>query len=141
MRVDAEEALRRDAGLYRRYVDNDFKLPEAEDPRISPLGRFLRKSSLDELPQLMNVLRGEMSMVGPRPIVPDEIAHYKPYSELFLSIRPGITGLWQVSGRSNVRYPERAFMDLDYIGNNSVLQDLAILLKTVPAVFARKGAH
>ncbi|MCO4761335.1 MAG: sugar transferase [Myxococcales bacterium] len=141
MRVDAEEALRRDPVLYQRYVDNDFKLPESEDPRISPLGRFLRKSSLDELPQLINVLRGDMSMVGPRPIVPDEIAHYRPYSELFLSVRPGITGLWQVSGRSDVRYPERAFMDLDYIGNNSVLQDIIILVKTVPAVLARKGAH
>lgn len=141
MRVDAEAALRADPVLYKRYIDNDFKLPESDDPRISPLGQFLRKSSLDELPQLMNVLRGEMSMVGPRPIVPDEIAHYRPYSELFLSVRPGITGLWQVSGRSDVRYPERAFMDLDYIGNNSVLQDIAILAKTVPAVLARKGAH
>lgn len=141
MRVDAEQALRADPVLYKRYVDNDFKLPEDEDPRISPLGRFLRKSSLDELPQLINVLRGEMSMVGPRPIVPDEIAHYRPYAELFLSVRPGITGLWQVSGRSDVRYPERAFMDLDYIGKNSVLEDMAILLKTVPAVLASKGAH
>ncbi len=141
MRVDAEEALRRDPALYKRYVDNDFKLPEDEDPRISPLGRFLRKSSLDELPQLVNVLRGEMSMVGPRPIVPAEIEHYRPYTALFLSVRPGITGLWQVSGRSDVRYPERAFMDLDYIGNNSVLTDMSILVRTVPAVLARKGAH
>ena len=141
MRVDAEAALRADPVLYQRYVDHDFKLPESDDPRISPLGQFLRKSSLDELPQLMNVLRGEMSMVGPRPIVPAEITHYRPYADLFLSVRPGITGLWQVSGRSDVRYPERAFMDLDYIGNNTVLQDIAILLKTVPAVLARKGAH
>ncbi len=141
MRVDAEAALKADPALYQRYVDNDFKLPEAEDPRISPLGRFLRRSSLDELPQLFNVLRGDMSLVGPRPIVPDEIAHYQPYADLFLAVRPGVTGLWQVSGRSDVRYPERAFMDLDYIGNNSVAKDLRILLRTVPAVLGRKGAH
>ncbi len=141
MRVDAERYLREDAKLYKRYVDNDFKLPEDEDPRISPLGRFLRKSSLDELPQLLNVLRGDMSLVGPRPIVPDEIQHYQPYADLFLAIRPGVTGRWQVSGRSNVRYPERAFMDLDYVGNNSLLDDISIILRTVPAVLARRGAH
>lgn len=141
MRVDAEEALRRDPALYQRYVDNDFKLPEDEDPRVSPLGRFLRKSSLDELPQLYNVLRGELSMVGPRPIVPDELQHYDPYADLLLAVRPGITGLWQVSGRSDIRYPERAFLDLDYIGNNNVLTDLGILFRTVPAVLLRKGAH
>lgn len=141
MRVDAERLLQSDAVLHQRYIDNDFKLPEDEDPRISGLGRFLRKSSLDELPQLYNVLRGNMSLVGPRPIVPDEIQHYEPYAELFLAVRPGVTGRWQVSGRSDVRYPERAFMDLDYIGNNSVLEDLAIILRTIPAVLARKGAH
>lgn len=141
MRADAERALKADPVLYQRYLDNDFKLPEDEDPRISRLGRFLRKSSLDELPQLYNVLRGDMSLVGPRPIVPDEIAHYQPYADLFLTVRPGVTGLWQVSGRSDVRYPERAFMDLDYIGNNSVLKDVRILLRTIPAVLARKGAH
>ncbi len=141
MRVDAEAALKADQELYQRYVENDFKLPEEEDPRISPLGRFLRRSSLDELPQLYNVLRGDMSLVGPRPIVPDEIAHYQPYADLFLAVRPGVTGLWQVSGRSDVRYPERAFMDLDYIGNNSIGKDVKILLLTVPAVLGRRGAH
>lgn len=141
MRTDAEAALKANPELYQRYLENDFKLPEQEDPRISPLGRFLRRSSLDELPQLFNVLRGDMSLVGPRPIVPDEIAHYRPYAELFLTVRPGVTGLWQVSGRSDVRYPERAFMDLDYIGNNSFAKDLSILAHTVPAVLGRKGAH
>ncbi len=141
MRVDAEEVLRRDPALYARYVANDYKLPEDEDPRVSPLGRFLRKSSLDELPQLFNVLRGELSMVGPRPIVPDELQHYDPYADVLLAVRPGVTGLWQVSGRSDIRYPERAFLDLDYIGNNNVLTDLGILLRTVPAVLLRKGAH
>lgn len=141
MRVDAERMLKADPALYQRYLDNDFKLPEDEDPRISPLGRFLRKSSLDELPQLFNVLRGEMSLVGPRPIVPAELKHYEPYGDLFLSVRPGVTGHWQVSGRSDVRYPERAFMDLDYIGNHTLATDLRILAMTVPAVLLRRGAH
>jgi exopolysaccharide biosynthesis polyprenyl glycosylphosphotransferase len=141
MRVDAEDVLRREPALYQQYVDNDFKLPEALDPRISRFGLFLRKSSLDELPQLFNVMRGDMSMVGPRPIVPDELQHYEPYADLFLTVRPGVTGLWQVSGRSAIRYPERAFLDLDYIGNHSRLADLSILMRTVPAVLLRKGAH
>lgn len=140
MRVDAEEALRADPELYRKYVANDFKLPESEDPRVTRLGRFLRKSSLDELPQLWNVIRGEMSLVGPRPIVPAEISNYAPYNDLFLKARPGITGHWQVEGRSNVQYPERAFLDLDYIGKNGVLSDLVIMARTIPAVVARKGA-
>lgn len=141
MRVDAEERLKSDPVLLRRYIDNDYKLPEPEDPRISPLGRFLRKSSLDELPQLINVLMGDMSLVGPRPIVPAEIENYRPYEVVLLSARPGLTGHWQVSGRSDVRYPERAYMDLDYIGLNSILSDLGILARTVPAVLRRKGAH
>jgi exopolysaccharide production protein ExoY len=87
------------------------------------------------------VLRGDMSMVGPRPIVPDELQHYEPYGDLFLTVRPGVTGLWQVSGRSDIRYPERAFLDLDYIGSSSVGLDVWILLRTVPAVLMRRGAH
>jgi exopolysaccharide biosynthesis polyprenyl glycosylphosphotransferase len=141
MRKDAEEVLRRDPALHARYVANDFKLPEHEDPRISPLGRILRKTSLDELPQLWNVLKGDMSLVGPRPIVPAEIDNYQPYADLFLTVRPGLTGFWQVSGRSAVSYPERAFLDLDYIANHSLAVDVSILLLTVPAVLARKGAH
>jgi exopolysaccharide biosynthesis polyprenyl glycosylphosphotransferase len=141
MRVDAERVLRASPHLYRRYVENDFKLPDSEDPRISPLGRLLRKTSLDELPQLWNVLKGEMTLVGPRPIVPAEIANYEPYADLFLSVRPGVTGHWQVNGRSTVSYPERAYMDLDYVGNYSVTSDLAIIARTVPAVLMRRGAH
>ena len=141
MRADAEDVLRNNDGLYRRYVENGFKLPEEDDPRISALGRFLRKTSLDELPQLWNVLKGDMTLVGPRPIVPAEIAQYEPYADLFLSVRPGLTGHWQVSGRSAVQYPERAFMDIDYICSHSVLSDLAIMLRTVPAVLKRKGAY
>jgi exopolysaccharide biosynthesis polyprenyl glycosylphosphotransferase len=141
MRTDAEEVLRLNPLLYRRYIENDFKLPEDDDPRISLLGRFLRKTSLDELPQLWNVLRGDMTLVGPRPIVPAEIEKYEPYADLFLSVRPGITGHWQVSGRSDVQYPDRAFMDLDYICSRSVVSDLGIMFRTVPAVLRRKGAY
>jgi lipopolysaccharide/colanic/teichoic acid biosynthesis glycosyltransferase len=140
MRPDAERVLKSDPVLWERYLANDFKLPEADDPRITPLGRWLRSTSLDELPQLVNVLRGEMALVGPRPICPDEIEHYGAYAELFLSVRPGLTGSWQVAGRSQVRYPERAFIDLDYIGSQSVAEDVDILLKTIPAVIRRRGA-
>jgi len=140
MRVDAEKVLQSDAALYRRYVANDYKLPEAEDPRISRIGRFLRRSSLDELPQLWNVLRGDMTLVGPRPIVPAEIEKYRPFEDFFLSVRPGVTGHWQVEGRSDVQYPDRAYLDLDYVGSYSVLGDLAIILRTVPAVVRRRGA-
>jgi exopolysaccharide biosynthesis polyprenyl glycosylphosphotransferase len=139
MRPDAEAVLRADPVLHARYVANDFKLSEDEDPRITSLGRFLRKSSLDELPQLWNVLRGDMTLVGPRPICPGELENYEPYGELYLSARPGLTGHWQVSGRSEVRYPERAFLDLDYIGNSTFRTDMGILLRTIPAVIRRRG--
>jgi exopolysaccharide biosynthesis polyprenyl glycosylphosphotransferase len=140
MCVNAEAALRSDEALYRRYLDNDYKLPEQQDPRITKLGRWLRKTSLDELPQRWNVLVGDMSLVGPRPIVPDELGNYAPYSDLFLCAKSGLTGRWQVMGRSEISYPERAFIDLDYVGNNSILSDLAIIAKTIPAVVRRKGA-
>jgi exopolysaccharide biosynthesis polyprenyl glycosylphosphotransferase len=141
MRVDAERLLKADPALYARYVRNDFKLPLRDDPRISPLGRFLRKSSLDELPQLWNILKGDMSFVGPRPIVPSELDNYRPYTDLLLSVRPGLTGYWQVNGRSAVHYPDRAYMELDYAGRHSLLADLAIVAQTVPAVIKRKGAE
>jgi len=141
MRVDAEGMLTKNPELYRKYVMNGFKLPEDEDPRTSTFGRFLRRTSLDELPQLWNVLKGEMSLVGPRPIVPAELSLYEPYAKMFLAVRPGITGRWQVDGRSSVPYPERAFLDLDYVGKHSLSSDFSILARTVPAVLRRKGAH
>ncbi len=141
MRRDAEAVLRADEQLYERYIANDYKLADAEDPRITALGRFLRKSSLDELPQFWNVLRGDMSLVGPRPIVPGEIEKYEPYSDLLLAVKPGLTGHWQVGGRSEIQYPDRAFMEFDYIGNNSLTSDISIILRTVPAILKRKGAH
>jgi len=141
MRTDAEQRLTADSELYRRYVENDYKLPGKEDPRITRLGLFLRRSSLDELPQLWNVLRGDMALVGPRPIVPAELEKYEPYAEMFLAVRPGLTGLWQVSGRSTVSYPERAFLDLDYVAGYDALGDLALLARTLPAVLSRTGAY
>jgi exopolysaccharide production protein ExoY len=141
MRVDAEEVLRANPELYQQYLDNDYKLPPEADPRISRLGRFLRGSSLDELPQLVNVLCGDMSLVGPRPIVPNEIKEYGQQALTFLGVKPGVTGYWQVSGRSDIGYPERAELDVNYIMGWSLALDLKILCMTVPAVLARRGAH
>lgn len=111
------------------------------DPRVTPLGSFLRKSSLDELPQLFNVLLGEMSIVGPRPIVEAEAARYGQYFGLYCLVRPGITGLWQISGRSDVRYFERVLLDARYISSKSVLRDLRIIVLTVPSVLVARGSY
>ena len=111
-----------------------------KDPRVTWLGNFLRRSSLDELPQLFNILRGEMSLVGPRPIVNSEIPKYGPFYSNYASVRPGLTGLWQVSGRSDTEYHERVEMDRDYTENWSVANDVAIVAKTVPALLFSRGA-
>ena len=105
-----------------------------EDPRITPFGRFLRKSSLDELPQLWNVLRGDMSLVGPRPAPPREVDIYDPWHRRRLSMKPGLTGLWQVSSRLDEDFDERASLDLHYIDRWSLLLDLKVLVRTVPAL-------
>ncbi|PMC74795.1 sugar transferase [Brachybacterium sp. UMB0905] len=112
-----------------------------EDPRITKPGRFLRKYSLDELPQLWNVLRGDMSLVGPRPALPQEVAEYDEMAWRRLSVRPGITGLWQVSGRSDLSWEDTVRLDLYYVDNWSFLRDLQILLRTVRAVLAAAGAY
>jgi len=111
------------------------------DPRITRIGHLLRKTSLDELPQLLNVIRGEMSLVGPRPIVQAEVHHYGENFEYYEAIRPGITGLWQVSGRSDTGYAERVQLDRWYVRNWTLWHDVAILAKTLPAVFLRRGAR
>lgn len=142
MRTDAESVLKQDRQLYSEYVSNNYKLPQGKDPRITPLGRILRETSLDELPQLINVLKGEMSLVGPRPVVPDEIAQYGDFASLLLSVQPGLTGQWQVSGRSDiVDYSQRVRLDMEYLRDQSVATDLRILLRTLPAVLLRQGAH
>jgi len=116
------------------------KLKIQDDPRVTRVGRFLRTSSLDELPQLWNVLRGEMSLVGPRVVSDLELARYGPYRDRVLSVVPGITGLWQVSGRHHVPFERRVELDLEYIDSWSLWLDVLILLRTFPAVFSRRGA-
>jgi undecaprenyl-phosphate galactose phosphotransferase len=110
------------------------------DPRITPIGHFLRKTSLDELPQLFNVLRGDMSLVGPRPIVQSELGFYGDSADYYFATRPGVTGLWQVSGRSDTSYERRVELDVWYVRNWSLWHDIAILFKTVPVVLLRRGA-
>jgi exopolysaccharide production protein ExoY len=110
------------------------------DPRITPIGNLLRKTSLDEVPQLFNVLVGQMSLVGPRPIVENEIPRYGRYFEHYCRVRPGITGLWQVSGRNDISYRRRVVMDTVYCRTKSIALDLSILTRTVPAVLKRRGA-
>lgn len=111
------------------------------DPRVTAVGRFLRKTSLDELPQLWNVLRGEMTLVGPRPIVGDEVPEYGRSIGVYLAVKPGLTGLWQVSGRSETDYRRRVALDVYYARNRSWLLDLGILLKTVRVVLVGQGAY
>jgi lipopolysaccharide/colanic/teichoic acid biosynthesis glycosyltransferase len=117
----------------------DHKLKD--DPRITLFGRFLRKTSLDEVPQFWNVLQGEMSLVGPRPVVPDELRRYGTKISTYLSTRPGITGLWQVSGRNDMHYRRRVALDVCYVRSKSVVLDVYILLKTLPVMFAKNGAY
>jgi len=135
---DAEEILKRDSKLKRAY-ENDYKIKS--DPRITKIGKFIRNHSLDELPQIFNVLRGEMSLVGPRPVIENELRKYGPLAEKLLVVKPGITGLWQISGRSDIPYEERVKLDTHYIENWSNLMDIKILLKTVPIVILGNGAY
>ena len=127
-----------DAALREEFEEN-YKLKN--DPRITRVGAFLRRTSLDELPQLINVLRGEMSVVGPRPIVEGEVDKYWPSEARLFSIRPGVTGLWQVSGRNDTSYEDRVRLDMRYLFERSVLGDALILLLTIPALLRRKGAY
>ena len=117
----------------------DHKL--RHDPRITPIGAFLRKSSLDELPQLFNVLTGAMSLVGPRPIVAAEVARYGRRILHYYAVRPGITGLWQISGRNDVSYRRRVALDCAYVKHRSLMLDLKILTATVPVVLLRRGSY
>lgn len=110
------------------------------DPRITRLGHFIRKTSLDELPQLWNVLKGDMSLVGPRPVVPDEIGMYGAAAADYMAVRPGLTGLWQVSGRSDCDYDTRIALDTEWTRSRSITRYLSIVLRTVPAVLTRQGA-
>ncbi|MDN3954724.1 sugar transferase [Sporolactobacillus laevolacticus] len=116
-----------------------FKMKD--DPRITRIGHFIRKTSIDELPQLVNVLVGDMSLVGPRPPLPREVVEYTEYDKQRLLVTPGCTGLWQVSGRSDVGFDEMVELDLQYIKNRSILNDFKIIIKTVSVVFNSKNAY
>lgn len=142
MHIDAEVRLRdllEHDPLARAEWERDFKL--RNDPRVTRLGRFLRRTSLDELPQLLNVLRGEMSLVGPRPIVRAEVARYGSAMHEYIRCRPGITGLWQVSGRNDVDYQTRVELDCRYARTWQLWRDLSILMRTVGVVLRRSGAY
>ncbi len=142
MRVNSAQLLRdllQSDPIAREEWERDHKL--RDDPRITPIGAFLRKSSIDELPQLFNVLSGEMSIVGPRPIVIDEVRRYGRYFKHYCSVRPGITGLWQVSGRNDVSYRRRVACDVVYTRSKSVGGNLKIIAATVPSVLMRSGSY
>jgi lipopolysaccharide/colanic/teichoic acid biosynthesis glycosyltransferase len=138
MRRDAGQILERDPALKAEFEQN-FKL--RNDPRLTRIGEFLRKHSLDELPQLLNVIAGQMSLVGPRMITAPELEKYGQYRDLLLSVRPGITGYWQVNGRQDVGYEERVAMDIRYIENWSLWLDIKILCLTPLKVIKREGAY
>ena len=128
--------------LQKRNIVKDGPLfKDPNDPRVTRVGRVLRKYSFDELPQLLNVVFNDMSMVGPRPPKPDEVASYTADQRKCLNIKPGITGSWQVSGRSDTTFSEKVRLDKEYIQSWSLKQDIIILLKTIPAVFTGKGAY
>ena len=142
MYLDAEFKLEkhlREHPKDRKIWNEKHKL--INDPRITNFGLFLRKYSLDELPQILNVFKGEMSLVGPRPIVGDEIKKYGDSFNFYKKVKPGITGLWQVSGRNDIDYSKRVALDEFYVSNLSFLLDLLILLKTFPAIISKKGAY
>ena len=142
MVVDAEqqlEQLLQQQPALRTQWENERKL--RHDPRVNGLGRFLRATSLDELPQLINVIRGEMSLVGPRPVVNAELSRYGDQVGYYLMVRPGMTGLWQVSGRNDLDYDSRVYLDTWYVKNWSLWHDQIILFKTIDVVFRRAGAY
>jgi len=137
--VDGADRHRRTLSHLNECDGPVFKI--CRDPRITRIGRFLRTTSIDEIPQFLNVLRGEMSLVGPRPPIPEEVAQYEPWQMRRLDVRPGITCLWQISGRSRVGFQEWMRLDLEYIKHQSFWLDMKILARTVPAVLSREGAY
>ncbi|HXS09167.1 MAG TPA: sugar transferase [Candidatus Krumholzibacteria bacterium] len=135
------EADRRRTELESRNEQEGPVFKIKADPRITPVGQFLRRSSVDEIPQILNVLRGDMSIVGPRPPLPVEVARYQPWHRRRLDVKPGITCLWQIAGRSQIGFDEWMRLDMEYLRTRSLRTDMAIFLKTLPAVMARRGAY
>jgi exopolysaccharide biosynthesis polyprenyl glycosylphosphotransferase len=138
--IEGADQLKDQVAHLSKY-QNDTLLKVPNDPRMTRVGRFLRRFSIDELPQIVNVLRGEMSWVGPRPNMPDEVKQYEPWQRKRLSVLPGITGLWQVSGRSDIPFAEMCLLDIFYIEDWSLSLDLRILLQTIPHVIFGNGAY
>lgn len=150
MYKNAHEMLHNDPrykDLLEKYKKNSYKLSLDEDPRITSIGRFIRKTSIDELPQLLNIIKGEMSIVGPRAYYPFELEEQqkkypqsREFVKIILSEKPGLTGVWQVSGRSNINFDKRVEMDARYVQRRSIPYDIYIILKTIPAVLTSRGA-
>lgn len=134
---NAEEVLKSDPNLLKQF-NKKFKIDN--DPRVTPIGDFLRKTSLDELPQLFQVLAGSMSLIGPRPIIERELEKYSIYQNKLLSVKPGLSGLWQTSGRSQTSYSKRVLLDMKYIDKRSITMDIKLILKTVVTVVKKSGA-
>ena len=135
---NSEEIFKNFTEEQKKEFEKNFKLDD--DPRITKIGGFLRKTSLDELPQLLNIIKGDMSVVGPRPIVRAEVEKYGVCADKLFSVKPGLTGFWQANGRSDTTYEERVQMDMYYIDNRSFLLDIRIILKTVISVIRKEGA-
>ena len=139
MVVDAQDWLAQDPELRAKYKENGFKLQIGQDPRVTRVGRLLRHSYVDELPQLINVIRGEMSLVGPRPIIEEELEWYGDHKAELLSVRPGVFGRWTGLGRERTDYPDRTLVELGYIRDTAWFKDLSILLKHIPVLMVGQG--
>lgn len=127
--------------LWKIMNSNMIRFKLKQDPRVTKVGKFLRRWSLDELPQLFNVFKGDMSLVGPRPPLPEEVEQYNDYQKQRLLVDQGITCFWQINGRSEIPFEQQVELDLDYIRNRSLTTDLKILIKTIPAVLSGRGAY
>jgi exopolysaccharide production protein ExoY len=145
MIVGAHELLQQNHELLKKYKQSSYKIHD--DPRVTSVGKFIRKTSIDELPQLWNIIKGDMSLVGPRAYYPFELEEQqkkypnsREFVKIILSAKPGLTGVWQVSGRSDINFDKRVIMDAQYVQRRSILYDIYIVLKTIPAVLTRKGA-
>lgn len=141
MIVGAEDRLEEDPKLHDLYVKNNYKLPPEMDPRITRFGKFLRKTSIDEIPQFFNILKGDMTLIGPRPVVEEELSEYGNRVDKFLSVTPGAMGYWQASGRSNVGYPERCDLELYYVDHMSFWFDVTLVFKSISSIFKGSGAY
>lgn len=145
MILGAHDLLQKNPELMKKYKQNSYKIQD--DPRITKVGRFIRKYSIDELPQLINILRGEMTLVGPRAYYPFELSdqqkkypNSRDFVKIILSSKPGLTGVWQVSGRSDINFDKRVEMDAQYVQRRSIFYDLYLVLRTIPAVLVGRGA-